>query len=66
MQQAYRIIWYSDATGSDETIAVCNSLAEAQASAMSMVGNPVFWEGDQISVVNKAYVADENGDEITS
>ncbi len=59
----YRIIWRCEATGSDETFFLGN-LTGARKSARQMIGEPVTFNGEQIGVVESAFVADDNGDEI--
>lgn len=41
----YRIVWSSRATGTEETVAVCNTKAEAERIARAMLGEPVTFDG---------------------
>lgn len=57
----FRIIWTSKATGTDQTTVICNTECEARCAARKMIGEPIFFDDEQIGVVENAYLADENG-----
>ena len=59
----YRIIWSSRATGTDETWFI-GSIEDARTSALAMVGQPVYFQDEQIDVVDSAFVADGEGNEV--